>query len=322
MGNLIQYFSSFDKLMKEKLVAPLFWLLVIWVGVNLLSEVFDMIGLDVLDNIIDFLNLFFAFIVALVAIRVVCELAVAIFRINDNLSPDHGVSETADIDPVAEARRAAEDAARRARIAADQAMERTQSLTRSAVDSTKAAAARATARTGEVFEDVGDSIERGTDTVKSRLARAADRIDDGMDDDMDLGDPMDLAPTKILEPQGKVSAAEAGRATPDAPAPASRTVAKKRGPGRPKGSKTVYKTDPVTGERLKKDGTPARKPGPKPKAAGSTTKSKSTASTTGKKRGPGRPKGSKNVVRYDPVTGARLKKDGTPAKKPGPKPKP
>ena len=95
VGNLIQYFSSFDKLMKEKLVAPLFWLLVIWVGVNLLSEVFDMIGIEVLDNIIDFLNLFFTFIVAFVAIRVVCELAVAIFRINDNLSPDHGVSETA-----------------------------------------------------------------------------------------------------------------------------------------------------------------------------------------------------------------------------------
>ena len=321
MGNLIQYFSSFDKLMKEKLVAPLFWLLVIWVGVNLLSEVFDMIGIEVLDNIIDFLNLFFTFIVAFVAIRVVCELAVAIFRINDNLSPDHGVSETADIDPVAEARRAAEDAARRARIAADQAVERTQSFTRSAVGSTKAAAARATAKTGEVFEDVGDSIERGTDSVKSKLSRAADRMDDDDMDtgDMDLGDPMDLPPTKVLEPQGKVSAKEAGRATPDTPAPASTTVKKKRGPGRPKGSKTVYKTDPVTGERLKKDGTPAKKPGPKPK--GSTAKTKSTATTTGKKRGPGRPKGSKNVVRIDPVTGQRLKKDGTPAKKPGPKPK-
>ena len=317
MGNLIQYFSSFDKLMKERLVAPLFWLLVLFVGVGAISEIFDAIGLDILDSILDFLNIFLGFLVAFVAIRVLCELAVAIFRINDNLSPDKGVSSTADIDPVAEARRAAEDAARRARLAADSALERTGTATRRAVDSTKAAVASATAKTGDVIEDMGDSLEERTDKVKSSLARKADALKGDAANDMEARmEAPDLKPVAAQRPAGKVTAEEAGRATPTKSAPASKTAPKKRGPGRPKGSKTVYKTDPVTGQRLKKDGTPAKKPGPK---ASSTAKPKTTS--TARKRGPGRPKGSKTVYKIDPVTGQRLKKDGTPARKPGPKPK-
>jgi len=63
------------------------------------------------------------------------------------------------------------------------------------------------------------------------------------------------------------------------------TVRKKRGPGRPKGSKNKFKVS-VSPKAGKKRG-----PG-RPK--GSKNKSKAVKLETGKKRGPGRPKGSKN----------------------------
>jgi hypothetical protein len=301
MSNLLHYFSSFDKLMKEKLVAPLFWGLILLIGLNLLSEVFDTIGFDVLDSIIDFLNLFLTFLVAFVGIRVLCELAVAIFRINDNLSPDHGVSELADIDPVAEARRAAEDAARRARQGFDSAFEKTQSVTSRAVDSTRASVSKATSKSSELMDDVSEKASAAADSVKTRVKA-------------------DTTPKTV----------PAAASRPTAKATTS-TAPRKR--GRPKGSKNKVRTDPKTGQRLKADGTPARKPGPKPTTAKSgaskstATKSSTRKASTTKAKGStaprkrGRPKGSTTVTRYDPVTGQRLKKDGTPAKKPGPKAK-
>ena len=351
MSNLINFFFSFDKLMKEKLVLPLFWLLVIYFGANFLAEFFDMIGLDILEGIIDFLNLFVGFLAVFVGVRLLCELAVAIFRINDNLSPDHGVSETADIDPVAEARRAAEDAARRARLAADSALERTQDVTRRAVDSTKAAATTAAARVEDTVDTVTDKVRGGSDIDpddEDVLGAKGLAEGDGFPDAATL---RPAAPAKAYtvsgEPEVKPAAKPAAKPTTKAAAkPATKTApaAKadaaadgapvKRKRGRPKGSKTPVILDPVTGQRLKKDGTPYKKPGPKPKADGtakttSATKAKAKSSTakssakttTGKKRGPGRPKGSKSPAIYDPVTGQRLKKDGTPYKKPGPKPK-
>ena len=315
MSNLIHYFSSFDKLMKEKLVLPLFWLLVILVGIALLSEVFDAIGVDVLDDILDFINLFVTFIAALVGVRLLCELAVAIFRINDNLSPDHGVSETADIDPVAEARRAAEDAARRARLAADQAMERTSSATRKAVDSTKATMSRAAAKTEDFAEDIGDKMEEATDTVKAKVKGVAADATKTLEPESPVAESpvlKDSFPDQaVLRPSsGSTSAGE--DTAPD-------SVPKKR--GRPKGSKTTYTVDPVTGQRLKKDGTPAKKPGRKPGTKTAAAKASTTAKKTSGTGKRGRPKGSKTVYTIDPVTGQRLKKDGTPARKPGPKPK-
>ena len=303
MSNLIHYFSSFDKLMKEKLVTPLFWLLIIYFGLGFLSEVFDRIGFDILDNIIDFVNLFIGFLAVFVTLRLLCELAVAIFRINDNLSPDHGVSELADIDPVAEARRAAEDAARRARLAADQAMERTQSVTRRAVDSTKATVSKATSKTSEVMEDIGDKVEDAAGKVKAKATGLENTDVNAFD-----SDDAEVPPIATLRPAAKKTARTVSG---DAPV--------KRGPGRPKGSTSKPVIDPKTGQRLKKDGTPYKKPGPKPKATSAATAAKKAPASTPRKRG--RPKGSKNTVRYDPVTGQRLKKDGTPARKPGPKPK-
>ena len=302
MSNLINFFFSFDKLMKERLVLPLFWLVVIYFGINQLSEIFDAIGIDFLDGTLDFINLFVGFVAIFVGARLALELAVAIFRINDNLSPDRGVSETADIDPVAEARRAAEDAARRARLAASNTLDRTQSVTRRAVDSTKAAAASAAAKVEDTVEDVTDRVRGASDLDP-------DDADTLGAEDLADGDGFPDAQTLTPAPKAEAYTVSGEKETATA---ASAPV--KRGPGRPKGSKTVVRRDPVTGQRLKKDGTPWGKPGPKPSG---TAKPK----TDGAPKKRGRPKGSKNVVRLDPVTGQRLKKDGTPYKKPGPKPK-
>jgi len=309
VSNLIHYFSSFDKLMKEKLVLPLFWLLIALIGIGLLSELFDYIGLDFLDALLDFVNLFVTFLAAFVGVRLLCELAVAIFRINDNLSPDHGVSELADIDPIAEARHAAEDAARRARIAADQAMERTSTATRRAVDSTKATMSRAASKTEDFVDDLGDKVESATDSVKTKVKRnAVPAASLKSDTDIVSESPV----TRDSFPEQAALRPASGNAS------AGSTARKTR--GRPKGSKNVVRIDPETGQRLKKDGTPAKKPGRK--AGTKTAASKKTATTkttTSGKRG--RPKGSKTVYKIDPVTGQRLKKDGTPARKPGPKSK-
>ena len=306
MSNLINFFFSFDKLMKERLVLPLFWLVVIYFGLNQLSEIFDAIGIDFLDGTLDFINLFVGFVAIFVGSRLALELAVAIFRINDNLSPDKGVSETADIDPVAEARRAAEDAARRARLAASNTLDKTQSVTRRAVDSTKAAAATAAAKVEDTVEDVTDRVKGTSDLDPDDVDTLGAK---------DLADGDGFPDAQLLTPAAKAEAYTVSGEKETA-SPTATTAPVKRGPGRPKGSKTVVRRDPVTGQRLKKDGTPWGKPGPK---GSGNPKPKPKTDGAPKKRG--RPKGSKNVVRLDPVTGERLKKDGTPYKKPGPKPK-
>jgi len=115
MKNLINFFFSFDKLMKEKLVIAFFWLALIIAGLNFFSEALSAIKLGPLAAVIEFILFFGSILLTLVTLRLICELAVALFRINDNLSPDGGKSETANIDPIAEARKAAEAAAVRAR---------------------------------------------------------------------------------------------------------------------------------------------------------------------------------------------------------------
>lgn len=135
MKNLINFFFSFDKLMKEKLILPVFWLAVIVTGLWFFETALDAIALGVLANVVNFFEFFVRIILALVSIRLISELAVAVFRINDNLSPDGGKSETANIDPMEEARKVAELAAERARDAAKSAGEKTQAATKSARDS-------------------------------------------------------------------------------------------------------------------------------------------------------------------------------------------
>lgn len=269
MKNLINFFFSFDKLFKEKLIVPFFWLaLIVW-GLGFFATALDAVALDPLAGIVKFVNFWASIFLALVTIRIISEIFVAIFRINDNLSPDGGKSESADIDPVAEARRAAEMAAAR-----------TREMTKTASDKTRS-----------TLDDVRHSVE-DTGEAMSGKAKAAVSSMTGKSPSA----PKEPTPVKALEPSavdGQAVARKRGRPKgsknkPKAAAQ-SATPAVKRKPGRPKGSKnktTAASTKPASsaapkkrgpkpghkvprdadGNLLKKDGTPRKKPGPKAKS--------------------------------------------------------
>ena len=129
MSNLVHFFFSFDKLMKEKLVIAFFWLAVIRLSLEFAGRIFGSVGLDPFRWILDFFGFFVMIVMALVGVRLLCEIAIAVFRINDNLSPDGGKSETANVDLVKEAIKAAEEA----KQAAEDAAKKATAATRSAV---------------------------------------------------------------------------------------------------------------------------------------------------------------------------------------------
>ncbi|MGJ8560840.1 MAG: DUF4282 domain-containing protein [Litorimonas sp.] len=298
MKNLINFFFSFDKLFKEKLVVPFFWLALIVMALAFSAEALDTISLDNLALAISFIGFWAELFLVLISIRIVSEIFVAIFRINDNLSPDGGKSELADIDPVGEARKAAELAAAR-----------TREMTKTATD--KAISATST-KSIEASEPVKTTSVMG----KGSVPKSTD----------------EPTPVKVLEPSAiDGQAIKRGRGRPKgspnkskstvtkAPAPIDPVTGEpvKRGRGRPKGStnksksakaKRAPKLDPVTGEPIK-----SRRGRPK----GSKNKAK-TVSADGNtvKSKPGPKPGTK--VKRD-ADGNLLKKDGTPRKKPGPK---
>lgn len=131
--------------MKEKLIIPFFWLAIVSWGLAFFSTALDSIRLGPIATLVDIVRFFVTVLLALVSIRLLSELAVAVFRINDNLSPDGGKSETADIDIVAEARKAAEEAANRAMELSKSASEKTKSSFDAAKDKKEASAAKPTA---------------------------------------------------------------------------------------------------------------------------------------------------------------------------------
>ncbi|MEE9273562.1 MAG: DUF4282 domain-containing protein [Robiginitomaculum sp.] len=129
MLDLFKQFFSFKKFMKDRLVTFFFYLgLIVIAGLFFstlkaafcLMEFFFFKGLFLI--FIDFFFLIFLF----VGWRLICELMVTIFHINNNLSPDGGKSDLADIDPFETAREAV---AKAAKTASD--------TTRSAIDKTK-----------------------------------------------------------------------------------------------------------------------------------------------------------------------------------------
>lgn len=128
MSKLVNFFFSFDKLMKESLVRAFYWLALIAIGLCFLREIFDVINIHFLEDVLTLVLFFVQALFAILGLRLAAELAIAIFRINDNLSPDGGKSETADIDPIAEARHAAELAAKRASEATKSAVEKTKGM--------------------------------------------------------------------------------------------------------------------------------------------------------------------------------------------------
>lgn len=267
MKNLINFFFSFDKLFKEKLIVPFFWLaLIVW-GLGFFATALDAVALDPLAGVVKFVNFWASIFLALVTIRIISEIFVAIFRINDNLSPDGGKSESADIDPVAEARRAAEMAAAR-----------TREMTKTASDKTRS-----------TFDDVRHSVEDTGDAMSGKAKAAVSSMTG-----KNTSAPKEPTPVKALEPSavdGQAVARKRGRPKGSknkskAATAKSATPAVKRKPGRPKGSKNktsaasakpakstaAKKRGPKPGQKvprdadgnlLKKDGTPRKKPGPK-----------------------------------------------------------
>lgn len=232
MSNLINFFFSFDKLMKEKLVIAFYWLAIIVGGLKFSAIALKAVWLGPLAGVLNFVNFFATILLSLVALRLLCETAVAIFRINNNLSPDGGKSETADIDPIAEARKAAEAAAVKARDMSKSAVDKTSSATKSAVEKTKHTAS-----------DVKDSVEDTTANVAQKTKSVTRK-----------------AKAKVTKPATTKTPAKKTTAKKTTSKKTSSTVPKKRGP------KPGYKAPrDAQGNLLKKDGTPRKKPGPKPK---------------------------------------------------------
>jgi len=290
MKNLINFFFSFDKLFKEKLVAPFFWLALIVTGLSFSEEVFDTISLGILADIIGIVGFFALLLLTLISIRIISEIFVAIFRINDNVSPDGGKSELADIDPVAEARKAAEMAATRTR-------EMTKNATGKSVTATAAKSIETSADAKTIDVMGKGSVPKASDEPTPVKILEPSAVDGQMIKKRGRG-----------RPKGSVNkTATASAASADAPV--------KRGRGRPKGSTNKPKTDkPVAA-----DGTaPVKRGRGRPK--GSTNKTKTAkpkaANATAGKRGP---KKGQPISRD--ADGNLLKKDGTPRKRPGPKSK-
>ncbi len=249
MKNFFNFFFSFEKLLKEKLVIAVFWLAIIVVGLSFLSTALYGIQLDPLAAFIRLVNFFASILLALAVIRLLSELAVAIFRINDNLSPDGGTSESANIDIMAETRRAAEAASLRAK-----------EFTHTATEKTRTSFEEAKGN----FDDLSDNVRsKNKTTSKSNKAKTEDIMGKGSVPN----DSQDPTPVKSLEPTATPKTRKTTPAATKAPikkkpkaqltSPTSKT-AKKRGP-KP-GSKAPRDKD---GNLLKKDGTPRKKPGPK-----------------------------------------------------------
>ena len=224
MKNILNFFISFDKLMKEKLVKAFYWLSLIAIILTFGATAFENIWLGgIFADILRFVGFFVLFLLSIVSLRLLCEVAIAVFRINDNLSPDGGKGETADVDLLEEARKAAEIAATKAREAAKVASEKT----RSALDKTKDAAS-------DLGEKVEKTATKTSESVKAKTKSAAARTKKTI-----KGEDITIAPD-----------------TQTPPKPKTKTTANKAAP----------KKTTTSGTRLKKDGTPAKKPGPKPKA--------------------------------------------------------
>ncbi len=129
MLDLFKQFFSFKKLMKDRLVAAFFFLGLVVVVVSFLSTLgsaFAAFGKGYfLGGLGLFLAAFFKILFLFVTLRLISELMIAIFHINNNLSPDGGKSDTADIDVFETTREAATKAAKSASSATKSAYEKT-----------------------------------------------------------------------------------------------------------------------------------------------------------------------------------------------------
>lgn len=222
MSKLINFFFSFDKLMKEGLVRAFFWLGLLIIALRAASEMLDAIKLDWFAALIDFINFFAEVLLAVVILRLLAEIAIAIFRINDNLSPDGGKSETADIDPVKEARLAAELAAKRAQNVTKSAVERTSAVTKSATEKSKTAAQDLSAKVKPQVKAVPKSSTAKSSAVKPTAAKTTS--------------------TKKVAPKSTAAKSTAAKKTTTKKAPPKKTTTKKAAAKKPAAKKTASKT--------------------------------------------------------------------------------
>jgi len=257
MKNLLNFFFSFDKLFKEKLIVPFFWLAIIVWGLAFFESFLAGINLGPLAFIVKIVGNVITILLALVIFRLLAELATAIFRINDNLSPDGGKSELVDIDPIAEARKAAEMAAARTREATksvgEKASAATKSVRENVDDMTETVQAKAKSATASVKEKTKAAVETAKPISKTTAEKAPDISD---------------APKPVkTKPAASKSTAPKKRGRPTGSKPKTKTTkpsatkAKTTGKRGPKaGTKIPRDAD---GNLLKKDGTPRKKPGPR-----------------------------------------------------------
>ena len=261
MKNLINFFFSFDKLMKEKLIVPFFWLSIILTALYFSTIFLETIWLGPLAKILNVFTFFVAIVFTLVGIRLLCELMVAIFRINNNLSPDGGKSETADIDPMVEARKAAEAAAIRAREVTKTAGEKASAATKTAVEKTKSAADTAKDSVG----DAAGNVSRRTKSAASDLTSSAKAKTTS------TKSKAEKVPAKKSSAK-KSSAKKAATQKPttktaSSKKPVKKTATKKTAAKKkPAASKTkldpaLYATDKKGNIIFNKDGSPRKKPG-------------------------------------------------------------
>lgn len=245
MTNIFNFFLSFDKLMKEKLVKAFYWLALIAIFLTFGATVFDTIWLGPLAGVLRFIGFFVFLLLSIISLRLLCEAAIALFRINDNLSPDGGKGETADVDLIEEARRAAEVAAAKARDAAKSATEKT----KSALDKTKDAAEDLGDRTSDVVNKTSEAMKEKTRSAAASVKRKTS------------GEDITIEPEPKTKPKPK--------AKPKPKTTAAKTTAKKASAKKAPAKKTATTKTSIaktSGTRLKKDGTPAKRPGPKPKS--------------------------------------------------------
>jgi len=264
MKNLLNFFFSFDKLFKEKLIVPFFWLAIIVWGLGFFESFLAGINLGPLAFIVKIVGNIITILLALVSFRLVSEVAIAIFRINDNLSPDGGKSELVDIDPIEEARKAAELAATRTREAtrtvSEKAGEATKSLRENVGEMSETVSGKAKAASASVREKAGD--------LKSKASKAA--APDPKPEPKPTATKPAATKTTSAEPAKKRGRPKGSTNKPKSTtakkttakkAPAKKTTTKSTGKRGPKpGSKIPRDKD---GNLLKKDGTPRKKPGPK-----------------------------------------------------------
>jgi len=164
MSTLFNFFISFDKLMKERLVKAFYWLALIVITL----EFFDAF---LWDWLIDLLGFFPKFLLAIISLRLLCEYLIATFRINDNLSPDGGKGETADVDLIDEARKAAEVATAKAKDAAKSATEKTKTALDKTKDRTKDMTDSLSGKVGETVSKTKESVQSRTKTAQKTVKK-------------------------------------------------------------------------------------------------------------------------------------------------------